>query len=239
MLIWFRRATAIILLIGAIVVFGTLLPRPLLLSSEVEGMAPAREILLIHNPIHTDIALPLDPETRAAFAELADYGFAVDHPDAAHIVFGWGGRAFYTETPTWADLKPLPVFKALTVDRSVMHVDLAAEIPEGLPQVRRLDVTETGYDELIAAIRQSFLREGNRLQKVGQRGYGDIDLFFEANGRFNALVGCNTWTAAMLRRAGLRTGFWTPLPQLLDISLDLHAAQPPIHHMPSGSSGTN
>ncbi|MGG2475846.1 DUF2459 domain-containing protein, partial [Rhizobium sp. BR5] len=39
--------------------------------------------------------------------------------------------------------------------------------------------------------------------------------FFEANGWFNAVAGCNTWSAAMLREAGIRTGWWTPLPPLL------------------------
>ena len=41
------------------------------------------------------------------------------------LILGWGGRAFYLETPDWADLKPMPVIKALTVDRAVMHVGVA------------------------------------------------------------------------------------------------------------------
>ncbi len=49
--------------------------------------------------------------------------------------------------------------------------------------------------------------------------YGLDDAFFEARGGFNALAGCNTWTAAMLRQGGLTTGWWTPLPQLLDWSV--------------------
>ena len=39
---------------------------------------------------------------------------------------------------------------------------------------------------------------------------------------FNALAGCNVWTAASLRQAGLKTGWWTPLPGLLGLSLKLH-----------------
>jgi uncharacterized protein (TIGR02117 family) len=54
---------------------------------------------------------------------------------------------------------------------------------------------------------------------------------YEANGNFNALVGCNTWTAAALRTAGLRTGWWNPLPATLNWSLDLYnrpsSSQPP------------
>jgi hypothetical protein len=43
--------------------------------------------------------------------------------------------------------------------------------------------------------------------------------FYEAQGTFNALVGCNVWTATALRSAGLRTGWWNPLPFLLIRSL--------------------
>ena len=51
--------------------------------------------------------------------------------------------------------------------------------------------------------------------------YGEFDAFFEA-GNFTALLGCNTWAAAALRKAGLQTGWWNPLPQTLGLSLDLH-----------------
>jgi uncharacterized protein (TIGR02117 family) len=54
------------------------------------------------------------------------------------------------------------------------------------------------------------------------KSYGSDDAFFEANGYFNALLGCNTWTAAALRAAGVKTGWWTPLPPLLITSLHLH-----------------
>jgi uncharacterized protein (TIGR02117 family) len=202
-------------------ILGTLVPRPLFTATG-EGEAPTRQILLLHNPIHTDIALRLDDELRAQFADLAAEGFAIGRPDAVYLVLGWGGRSFYIETPTWGDLKPLPVFRALTVDRSVMHVDLAGDIARDMPQVRSLMLSEAGYRQMVQAIRASFSSREGRVQSLPGTSYGDNDMFFEANVRFNALVGCNTWTAAMLRAGGLRTGWWTPLPQLLDLSLDLH-----------------
>jgi len=54
------------------------------------------------------------------------------------------------------------------------------------------------------------------------KGYGRHDAFFDANGSFNALVGCNTWTARALREAGLRTGLWNPVPQTLALSLKFY-----------------
>ena len=38
----------------------------------------------------------------------------VDAREVRYIVFGWGGRAFYLETPTWSELKAAPVLKAVT-----------------------------------------------------------------------------------------------------------------------------
>ena len=68
----------------------------------------------------------------------------------------------------------------------------------------------------------SFDRAGGAPRPIPGSGYGPADLFFEARGRFNALLGCNTWTAAALRAAGLRTGWWNPIPQTLAISLRLN-----------------
>ncbi len=113
---------------------------------------------LLSNPIHTDIALTLDDEVRAAFADLTPSGLPIGMPGAAYLVFGWGGRSFYIETPTWGDLKPLPVLRALTLDRSVMHVEVAGPIDRGHKAVRVLSVSAEGRRRMIAAIRDSFQR---------------------------------------------------------------------------------
>jgi uncharacterized protein (TIGR02117 family) len=52
--------------------------------------------------------------------------------------------------------------------------------------------------------------------------YGEYDRFYEANGTFTAVLGCNIWAAKALRTAGLRTGWWNPLPQTLRYSLELY-----------------
>ncbi|HBT69865.1 MAG TPA: TIGR02117 family protein, partial [Agrobacterium sp.] len=139
-----------------------------------------------------------------------------------YLVFGWGGRSFYTQTPTWADLKPMPVLRSLTLDHSVMHVDVTGDFPADLSGVKRLRISEAGYQRLLAGIGAGFVRKDGKVQLVPGVAYGLNDAFFEANGWFNALAGCNTWSAAMLREAGIRTGWWTPLPPLLRWSVALH-----------------
>jgi len=203
-------------------VLGTSLPRPLSTPAEASSRGAATQILLLANPIHTDIALPVDDEVRAAFADLASAGLPVDMPGVEYLIIGWGGRSFYIETPTWGDIRPLPVLKALTIDRAVLHVSIAGEIDPAHPSVRPLVITEEGRRRMIAAIRESFVRDGGVPVSIPGAAYGADDAFFEAEGAFNAFVGCNTWTAAVLRAGGVRTGWWTPLPQLLDLSVDLH-----------------
>lgn len=217
----FRIVFAVVAIIGFAVAAGTFVPRPLFAPEASETEVETRRILVLSNPIHTDIAIPLDEETRAAFAFLGGSGIPVSDPAAEWLVIGWGGRSFYLETPTWSDLKPMPVFRALTIDRSVMHVDVAGGIDEAHPAIRFFDLRPAEFRDLSDFIQASFVRAQGEVVRIPNAGYGAYDQFFEAHGRFNALLGCNTWTARALRSAGIRTGWWNPLPQTLGLSLDL------------------
>lgn len=219
-----RWLLGLLVAIAAAVVLGTLVPRPLLPEARGNG-AQDRHILVLTNPIHTDIAVPLDENVRAAFAFLGEVGMPIDAPAARYVVFGWGSRAFYIGTPTWADLKPGPLLKGLTLDSSAMHVDITGAIVEPHPAIRRYRLDASGFNDLIQFIRASFA-EGvdGRPQLIPDVGYGQYDRFYEANGWFTALLGCNTWTARALRTAGFRTGWWNPLPVTLNWSLALHSS---------------
>ncbi len=137
-------------------------------------------------------------------------------------MFGWGSRAFYIGTPTWSELSAGPLFRALTLDNSAMHVEVAGDIPEPNPAVAAYEISEGGFQRLLTFVAQGFRQGANGPELIEGAAYGDYDAFFEANGYFNALVGCNTWTAGALRAAGLQTGWWNPLPVTLGYSLRLH-----------------
>ncbi|MGG7578701.1 TIGR02117 family protein [Rhizobium sp. Nf11,1] len=216
---WLLR---IVLLLAALAAGGTFIPLPLIAPVKASSAEAIHRILLLSGSIHTDIAIPLDEETRAAFSFLDEPDFPLGHPNAEWLVIGWGGRAFYLETPTWAELKPLPVLRALTIDRSVLHVDLAGHIAEPQPDVTAFDISDDELARLRNFILNSFVRKAGEIPAIPNAGYGEIDRFFEAKGYFNALFGCNTWTAAALRSAGLRTGFWNPLPQSLRLSISVY-----------------
>ena len=209
------------LLAGAgllLLIAGTLVPRPLL--SQSDGGEKSIEILVITNPIHTDIAIPATSETLQVFAFLGESGLPLDAPGLRWIVFGWGGRAFYLETPTWAELKLVPALKALTIDRSVLHAELAGEIDRSLPNVKAIHVSEEEFSKLLQSILDSF--DPQEPAAIEGAFYGPNDRFYEANGYFNVLLSCNIWAAKVLRAGGIQTGWWNPLPQSLGLSIDLH-----------------
>ncbi|WP_290894345.1 TIGR02117 family protein [Hoeflea sp.] len=210
---------------------GVLIPRPLLASGPGPVAAAAgspsspatRTVLLLSTEIHTDLALPADPDVVARFSLMAADGLDPAQPGVAYIIAGWGGRSFYIETPSWSDLKPGPVFNALTYDKSVMHMALGGDIDRMHPTVTVLELDEASFDRLLQRVVMSFsLDSGGDPIVVPGAQYGEYDLFYEAEGLFNALAGCNVWTAAALRQADLQTGLWTPLPGLLSLSLKLH-----------------
>ena len=233
-------------LIGALLIMivatglGTLLPRPVFTSTILSTEAisrpsmPPRTILVLSSAIHTDLALPASPDVVARFAFMAADGVDPAQPGVGYIIAGWGGRSFYIDTPTWSDLKPGPVFSALTIDRSVMHMGLAGAIEPEHPSVTAIELDEASFERLVQSVLDSFTPgAGGRPDVVAGAQYGDHDLFYEAEGSFNAFVGCNVWTARMLRQAGLRTGWWTPLPVLLEFSLKLHNPQSRFGYAPA------
>jgi uncharacterized protein (TIGR02117 family) len=215
----FLRRLGLLAGAGALsLIAGTLVPRPLF--SQSDAGEKSVEVLVITNPIHTDIAIPADSETLQAFHFLGESGLPMDAPGLRWLVFGWGGRAFYLETPTWAELKLVPAVKALTIDRSVLHAELAGEIDRSLPNVKSIRVSEAEFSNLFQAILDSFdPQEPGAIEGVG---YGPNDRFFEADGSFNVLFSCNTWAAKVLRAGGVQTGWWNPLPQSLGLSIKLH-----------------
>lgn len=218
---------AVTLLILIAMGLGILIPRPFAYpdgqSAGQVDPSQSRRILVLSNPIHTDIALPADPDVLETFGFVSASGLELDHPGVFWIVFGWGGRSFYIETPTWSDLKPGPVIDALTWDASVMHVRRTGDISLSLEAVEALDLSRDDFARLVDGIRRSFRSApGGMPAPIPAAAYDAHDIFFPAEGGFNALIGCNTWTARMLRSAGFKTGVWTPLPRNLTWSLALH-----------------
>lgn len=221
-----KRAGAVVALFLAVfavaMTIGLLVPR-----GGGAGPTPGegdREIVVLANAIHTDIALPADADVLRRLAFLAKDGLPLKRPDVGHVLVGWGGRTFYTQTPTWSDLSARAVIASLVGDRSVLRLELIPTLPADMPGTRRLILDAAAFDALLDFLEASFSAgPDDTPQVLPGAGYGAFDRFYEAEGLFTVLAGCNTWTAAALRAAGVATGAWTPLPRALLWSLDLHA----------------
>jgi uncharacterized protein (TIGR02117 family) len=220
-----RIAKRFCIFIGLLVILvaaGVLLPRWSVKPDGVGAGDHALRILVLSNPIHTDLAIPVDEALKARFAFLKDAGLDLNLPGVHYLIVGWGGRAFYTQTPTWADLKTIPVLKSLSLDSSVMHMELGGDIDPSAFYATAVTIDSAGLERMIKFILQSFQQGPVGPVVLPGAGYGPYDAFFEANGYFNLLFGCNSWTAAALRQAGLTTGWWQPLPWNLLASLRLY-----------------
>ncbi|WP_150125510.1 TIGR02117 family protein [Sphingomonas sp. LM7] len=174
-----------------------------------EWVPPARgvTVYVADNGIHTDLVLPVSAE-GVAWDDLLRPEHLADPRRAAasHIAFGWGDRDFYLNTPTWWDVSPIRVGKALVgASATVMHVSRIAA-PRVGPNVKAVVLRPDEYRRLAAFIRANF-GEG-----APARGYGGSDAFYVAQGGYSAIRTCNAWTGKALRAAGVRVGKWTPFP---------------------------
>jgi uncharacterized protein (TIGR02117 family) len=216
-----RWLAALVLLALAALALGTLVPRPLF-APAVGGEGEATRILVLASSIHTDIAVPVAALALPEFGFLREAGLPVDNPNARWVLFGWGGKAFYVATPELTDVRLGPLLKSFTLDGSVLHVQVAGSLDETQPGIAAFTISMEGLKRLLGLTRATFADAAGAPIHLAGTGYGPTDTFFEAVGSFNALIGCNTWTAGALREAGLRTGWWNPLPQTLIYSLALY-----------------
>ena len=138
-----------------------------------------------------------------------------------YIAVGYGNREFYLNTPTWADLTLRnAAFAAFGGGPPLLHVEHEYH-PTITEDTRPLRVTPDEYRRLVRFIRVRFRLDarGRTIPLLG-RGYGDWDMFYEAEGGYSFVLTCNEWTGRALRAAGVRMGLWTPLSQSVMWRLD-------------------
>lgn len=163
-------------------------------------------IYLESNGIHVGLVLPkvaagVDWRGIMPGADLADPRYA----GYDYVAIGWGERAFYLQTATWADLKWRTVLAAaIGSDATVMHVEHVPAPPVG-ETVRSILLRPDEYRRLATYIGASL--SPNR---TVYPGYGANDVFYTARGHYSAVRTCNAWTGDGLRQAGVRVGRWTP-----------------------------
>jgi uncharacterized protein (TIGR02117 family) len=143
-----------------LVALGIVVPRPLFAPPGPPEGEPMREILVLANPIHTDIAFPADAGRAGAAGFVGEDGLEIDHPGLYWIHLGWGSRTFYIETPTWAICAPARCLRAFTLDDSAMHVELAGDIDPAMEGVMPLTVSEASMFAMLDEALATFERDG-------------------------------------------------------------------------------
>jgi uncharacterized protein (TIGR02117 family) len=176
-------------------------------------------IFVRSNEIHTDLVVPVVqlPSNCDWRTQFPPADFRGDVHNCEYVAIGWGNRAFYIDTPTWADFKISTAARALFWrSESVLHVEY---VPQILPRehFREVSISAEQYRQLGDFIRSSAITNSDGVAvTASDRTYHTHDRFYKSTGSYHALNTCNQWTGRGLKRAGVKTGLWTPLkPQVL------------------------
>lgn len=164
-----------------------------------EDDAPRTHVIHVaSNGWHTAIVAPAPTLTDTGLLPEAE-----DFPGAAFLEFGWGDRVYY---PAKEKTIGMTLSAALVPTPAVMHMaGLAAAPRDGgsSREVVAVPLTEAGFLKLVEALAAEFERPaGGRAASVS-RGLYPGSRFYNARGEFHLFNTCNTWTARMLRAAGV------------------------------------
>ena len=131
-----------------------------------------------------------------------------------HIGLGWGGRDFYLNTPTWADVEIGTAIKSVLWDETVLRVDYRPAPTCSAEDCREWLVDDAAYLRVAAYVRDTLRLSQDRSVQAGP-GYGGRDTFYVANGRYTIIDTCNQWSGRALRLAGAPVAPWTPFSFLV------------------------
>lgn len=205
-------------------IFGALLPANFANNTQATQQEDlTKEIILVSNLIHSDIALPFDDELKERFGFLGENGMLFNNSNIKYLLFGWGSRTFYISAKEWGDVRPYAVFKAITGDKSVMHVSPAGDVSV-LQSSIKIAVSEKEYSKLLNALERGFDKDASNYGVLKGYSYGYGDQFFAHKDHFNVFRTCNVWVSKTLNNIGIKTGRWTPIVQAFKFSLEYHSA---------------
>lgn len=176
------------------------------------------DLYLTGTLLHTDIAIPVTPDTKAYFSFLAETEFPLNTPALKYFVVGWGSQAFYTQTADYSDIAFSTTWKAITGDDAVLHIGPAQDL-EFDESVTKVTVDREGLMNLLKFIDKTLKKNGEKPDLLIGATFGFGDVFYKAHGNFNIFNPCNVWLSGALREAGLPSGIWTPTSYSVALNL--------------------
>lgn len=160
------------------------------------------------NGVHTEIAMPIESETIDWREHFPLEDLRKPDRDYTHVAVSWGEKRFFLETPTWSEVDPFVAIGSLTGGEALHHAAFYVR-PATSDDFRAMRITHEQYATLTKEIITDFPPEEGRKTYPG---YGSYDVFYDALGSYHIANTCNQWTSDKLAAAGVRTGWWSPLP---------------------------
>jgi len=180
-------------------------------EGENQKKADSVTIFVLSNGVHTDIALPLISKTKDWSTVFPRDTFCIKDTCYNYVGFGWGNKEFYLNTPEWSDLKLSTAFRAgFGIGETAMHVKYLKAPRKISGNCAAITVSAKKYSDLVKYIEESFRVNKGAVTRITHPGYGNHDLFYEAEGKYTMFRTCNVWTNKALKKAGVKTGVWTP-----------------------------
>ena len=170
------------------------------------------DIFVETNGIHVSIIVPtkndsgiLSNKLRAAHMKNPAY-----HSEYAMI--GWGHKGVYQNAQDWNNLTVSDATSAaFGTGLSLLHIYYRRN-PVPNEYRKKIRITNKQYEHILNNIASYFKYDENGKLLVYE-GYSDNNIFYAATGRYSALNTCNTWAGRILREAGIKIGYWTPISQ--------------------------
>lgn len=206
----FRRASLILILIPSsyflLAAIG-LIPVNANFKETEQGV----EIFVYSDSVHSEFVFPTKHRLKDWTENFGGDLYKPYHLDLPYVGFGFGDRKFFIETPTWSDFKIATASKAFFLPTEAALKVTYQLTPAPGPNIRKIRISEAEYQSLIDYIENSIA--GDQPKPIGNFSHGPNDRFFEANGTYHLFATCNAWVGRGMSQAGIKVGWFTPLPK--------------------------
>ena len=170
-----------------------------------------RTIHILYDVVHSGIAINLKDLNKSRWSQIFP---VIQHKREGYLLFGWGDKETYINTPNLKDLKVSTAVKALFYPtESVVHIDYYPKISI-FHKKKSIQINA----QQLSKLKENILKSFSSTEKK-YRGYGRYDLFYDSPYHYTCLNTCNTWTGRELREINVSVSYWTPLTTHLINSL--------------------
>jgi len=159
------------------------------------------------NGVHTNIIVPVNSKV------ISWKDFLKTNNDCNYLVFGWGDKDFYMNTPTWAELKLGTALKAaFWPSGAVLQVYGLPLAPIESKNTIKIYLTNKQADKLNTYIYDTFdlNNDGSPSQQISEKGAGSLYKYYSAKGKYSMFFTCNNWTSRGLKKTGIKNALWAP-----------------------------